>query len=346
MNFRAAALAIGIAGGLGFGGEAPAAAQTSATLVSVSGYGNFHAAGVVATIAGDSDQDAALALAWRRTGAATLGAAQPLVRISTTTFTGSLFGLSPGGNWEAQVTLTDPDGVSGANVADSRFHNPPGAPRRADAADALRRPGGRRRRSGHRRPATRDDPGSRRPGGARDADFDRPGGLPRARRARGLGLGAATDRLSRQRARSDPRRRRRRDRPGGDVDGAGRRRLRPRPRLHHRPCRHRARPAVPLRLARRPAGARRRRPRRLLLRRHDAARPLRRQLLAGRAHDARRPARRGLRPRRPELRRGSRTSSSATTARGTTGRASTCATARIAPCGSAASTRSARRGSG
>ena len=36
MNIRAVALAIGIAGGLAFGGEVPAAAQTSATLVGIS----------------------------------------------------------------------------------------------------------------------------------------------------------------------------------------------------------------------------------------------------------------------------------------------------------------------
>ncbi len=99
----------------------PARAQTSATLVGISGYGNFHAAGVVATIAGDSDQDATLALAWRRAGATAFRAAQPLVRISTTTFTGSLFFLSPGGDWEARVTLSDPDGVNGAPTQTTTF---------------------------------------------------------------------------------------------------------------------------------------------------------------------------------------------------------------------------------
>ena len=125
MNIRAVALVLGIAGGLAFGGEVPAAAQTSATLVGISGYGNFHAAGLVATIAGDSDQDASVALEWRRVGAVAFRVAQPLVRISTTTFTGSLFGLSPGGNWEARVTLTDPDGVSGANVQTTAFTTRP-----------------------------------------------------------------------------------------------------------------------------------------------------------------------------------------------------------------------------
>lgn len=92
---------------------APASPQTSATLVSVSPYGNFHAAGVVAIIAGDTDGDSAAALAWRRMGESAFHSAHPLVRIDSTHFVGSLFGLTPGGSWEARVTLSDPDGVSG-----------------------------------------------------------------------------------------------------------------------------------------------------------------------------------------------------------------------------------------
>jgi len=117
MSFQAQRVAL-LAALWGLGGAAgsPAKGQTSATLVAVSAYGNFHAGGVVATIAGDSDQDATLALAWRRVGATAFRDAQPLVRISTTSFTGSLFLLSPGGNWEARVTLTDPDGVTGSAV--------------------------------------------------------------------------------------------------------------------------------------------------------------------------------------------------------------------------------------
>ncbi|KAB2964228.1 MAG: hypothetical protein F9K18_07715, partial [Thermoanaerobaculia bacterium] len=41
-------------------------------------------------------------------------AAQPLVRVDATRFVGSLFGLTPGGTWEARVTLADPDGVTGS----------------------------------------------------------------------------------------------------------------------------------------------------------------------------------------------------------------------------------------
>jgi hypothetical protein len=123
MRDRAAALLLGFAVGATVvgGGATPASAQTSATLVSISGYGNFHAAGVVATVAGDTNQNATLALAWRRAGAPTFRAAQPLVRISTTTFTGSLFSLSPGATWEARVTLSDPDGTSGTPIQTTAF---------------------------------------------------------------------------------------------------------------------------------------------------------------------------------------------------------------------------------
>jgi len=88
-------------------------AQGSAQLVSVATWGNFHAGGVVATIAGDADGDASAALAWRRAGQPAFRAAQPLVRVDSTRFVGSLFGLTPGGSWEARVTLSDPDGVTG-----------------------------------------------------------------------------------------------------------------------------------------------------------------------------------------------------------------------------------------
>ena len=51
MRVRVAALLRGLALGAALvgGAVAPAQAQTSATLVSISGYGNFHAAGSVAT---------------------------------------------------------------------------------------------------------------------------------------------------------------------------------------------------------------------------------------------------------------------------------------------------------
>lgn len=121
MKPRIATLAVGLSALLGGGAVAPADAQTAATLVGVSGYGNFHAAGIVATIAGDTNQNATLALEWRRASAASFRIAQPLIRISTTTFTGSLFSLSPGGTWEARVTLTDPDGTTGTATQTTNF---------------------------------------------------------------------------------------------------------------------------------------------------------------------------------------------------------------------------------
>ncbi len=92
---------------------AAAAAQSPVTLVSVSGYGNFHAGGVVATVSGDLNFNATATLEWRPAGGA-FQAAHALARIDVTHFVGSLFGLSPGASYEARVTLSDPDGVSGS----------------------------------------------------------------------------------------------------------------------------------------------------------------------------------------------------------------------------------------
>lgn len=80
-------------------GAAQADAQTSATLVGVSAYGNFHAGGVVATIADDSDQDATLAPEVRRAGAPAFRAAQPLATIqegANRALPGTLISISPG----------------------------------------------------------------------------------------------------------------------------------------------------------------------------------------------------------------------------------------------------------
>ena len=89
-------------------------AQSSATLVGVSPYGNFHAAGIVTTLAGDADGDSSASLEWRRIGEPAFHLAHPLGRIGPTRFVGSLFELTPGGSWEARVTLADPDGVTGS----------------------------------------------------------------------------------------------------------------------------------------------------------------------------------------------------------------------------------------
>lgn len=96
------------------GWPAVAAAQNAAQLVSISGYGTYHAAGVTAVVAGDADGDASAALEWRRAGEPAYRAGHPLVRITPSAFVGSLLFLDPGASWEVRVTLSDPDGVSGA----------------------------------------------------------------------------------------------------------------------------------------------------------------------------------------------------------------------------------------
>ncbi len=93
------------------------AAQTPVSLGSVSTYGTFHAAGVVATVAGDSDLDASAALEWRRLGESSFRLGHPLVRVDATHFVGSLFFLDPGATWDVRVSLADPDGVTGPSIA-------------------------------------------------------------------------------------------------------------------------------------------------------------------------------------------------------------------------------------
>jgi Calx-beta domain/Right handed beta helix region len=95
---------------------APLQAQNAVSLVSVSGYGNFHAGGVVLTVSGDANGNAAAALEWRQ-GAGAFQPGHPLSRIDTTHFAGSLFWLDPATAYEARVTLSDPDGVNGPATA-------------------------------------------------------------------------------------------------------------------------------------------------------------------------------------------------------------------------------------
>ena len=97
--------------------EAGANAQTAISLVSLEAYGNLHAAGVVATVAGDAEGNAQAELAWRRAGDPLFRAAHPLVRTATSRFVGSLFFLEPGAAYDVRVTLTDPNGVSGSATA-------------------------------------------------------------------------------------------------------------------------------------------------------------------------------------------------------------------------------------
>ena len=90
-------------------------AQNAVTVVSATGYANFHAGGVLLTVSGDANGNAAAALEWRPAGGSFLPA-QPLERIDSTHFAGSLFDLAPGTSYEARVTLADPDGVAGSPV--------------------------------------------------------------------------------------------------------------------------------------------------------------------------------------------------------------------------------------
>ena len=88
-------------------------AANSVTLDTLETYGNFHAGGITAIVSGDDNRNSAADLQWRRAGASTFQQAHPLTRIDSTHFVGSLFWLSPGTDYEVQVTMTDPDGVSG-----------------------------------------------------------------------------------------------------------------------------------------------------------------------------------------------------------------------------------------
>lgn len=91
-----------------------AGAQSPIGLTALEGYGNLHAAGVVAAVTGDAERNATATLEWRRAGEPTFRAAHPLVRIAAGRFAGSLFWLEPGTSYEARVTLSDPDGVTGS----------------------------------------------------------------------------------------------------------------------------------------------------------------------------------------------------------------------------------------
>ena len=64
---------------------APVAAGNGVSLGSTSAYGNLHAGGVVATVAGDDDRDASVALEWRVAGGS-FRSGHPLTRIDAAHF--------------------------------------------------------------------------------------------------------------------------------------------------------------------------------------------------------------------------------------------------------------------
>lgn len=90
-----------------------ALAANSVTLNTLETYGNFHAGGITATVSGDDNRNATADLQWRRYGESSFRPGHPLARIDSIHFVGSLFWLDPGTDYEVQVTVIDPDGVSG-----------------------------------------------------------------------------------------------------------------------------------------------------------------------------------------------------------------------------------------
>jgi hypothetical protein len=106
---------------LALAGAVPSYAQNASTLAAISGYANFHAGGIVATVAGDQNGNATVGLEWRTAAGGSFEPAQPLARIDATHFVGSLFGLEPATAYEARVTVADPDGVTGPPSAVAAF---------------------------------------------------------------------------------------------------------------------------------------------------------------------------------------------------------------------------------
>jgi len=74
----------------------------------------MHAGGVIAVVSGDDYQTATASLQWRQTGQSAFKPGQPLSRIDATHFAGSLFWLNPATSYDVQVTVSSPDGVTGA----------------------------------------------------------------------------------------------------------------------------------------------------------------------------------------------------------------------------------------
>jgi hypothetical protein len=75
-------------------------------------YGNFHAMGVNVSInsADDPNANASAQVAYWIHGSTSRLTGQPLSRVLPGRFSGSLFWLTPGTQYDVEVTITDPDG--------------------------------------------------------------------------------------------------------------------------------------------------------------------------------------------------------------------------------------------
>jgi parallel beta-helix repeat protein len=93
-----------------------AQAQNAVHFDALEAYGTLQAGGVVATVGGDANLDAAARLEWRAEGDAAWRPGHPLVRVDAAHFAGSLFRLEAGRRYDVRVTLQDADGTDGAAV--------------------------------------------------------------------------------------------------------------------------------------------------------------------------------------------------------------------------------------
>ena len=111
-----------------------AEAQNTSSLTSVDTYGTFESGGVTAVISGDANGNATASLEELAPGTSDYRVVHPLVRIDATHFVGSLFSLQPGNTYGVRVTLSDPDGVTGAAAVTenltTRAENAPFTPSR------------------------------------------------------------------------------------------------------------------------------------------------------------------------------------------------------------------------
>jgi len=79
----------------------------------------------VATVVGDDNRTASAELLWRPSGEGAYRTGHPLTRVDGAHFVGSLFWLTPGRQYELQVHLSDPDGVTGSPSASGTLSTRP-----------------------------------------------------------------------------------------------------------------------------------------------------------------------------------------------------------------------------